>query len=360
LAIVVFNGYGSGPSTKDVTHQRRTAKGVGQQVHFDDDMVLKLKEDEFLSNEVNKQRFIIMLSNSLRASGYTVHNDVADADVLIAQTAVECSHTAITVVVGDDTDLLILLCYQGDIQSHNIFFKPQPKMKSKTRRIWHIKETKCKLGREACKNMLFIHALLGCDTTSRIHGIGKGAFLKQFLSDGEFAAKAEIFNQSIEDTSKDAILDAGEKALLAIYKTNDSLDAFRYNRFCQKVATSTKAIDCKTLPPTARAFQFHILRVYLQVQTWKGESLDPEQWGWKLKNGKLMPIQTDLPAAPEALLQVIRCTCKSGCTTRRCMCQKHGTECSNACKECRGLSCENCQQPELEDQQDQDDQTQLV
>ena len=32
-----------------------------------------------------------------------------------------------------------------------------------------------KLGMELCENILFIHALLGCDTTSSVFGIGKGA-----------------------------------------------------------------------------------------------------------------------------------------------------------------------------------------
>ena len=36
------------------------------------------------------------------------------------------------------------------------------------------------LGGEVCECLLQIHAILGCDTTSRIHGIGKGASLKMF------------------------------------------------------------------------------------------------------------------------------------------------------------------------------------
>ena len=32
-----------------------------------------------------------------------------------------------TVLVGDDTDLLVLLCYHANLDSCDIFFRPEPK-----------------------------------------------------------------------------------------------------------------------------------------------------------------------------------------------------------------------------------------
>ena len=49
-----------------------------------------------------------------------------DADVMIVQKAVELARVADTVLVGDDTSLLVLLCYYACLESHNIFFKPEP------------------------------------------------------------------------------------------------------------------------------------------------------------------------------------------------------------------------------------------
>ena len=95
---------------------------------------------------------------------------MGDADLLIVQSAVECSYSAHTVIVGDDTDLLILLFYHAIRDDcHDIFFKPERKMGSKKLpKYWNIKLTKAALGNHVCENILFIHAFLGCDTTSRV------------------------------------------------------------------------------------------------------------------------------------------------------------------------------------------------
>ena len=43
---------------------------------------------------------------------------------MIIQKAVEIARVADTVLVGDDIDILVLLCYHACLESHNIFFKP--------------------------------------------------------------------------------------------------------------------------------------------------------------------------------------------------------------------------------------------
>jgi len=44
-----------------------------------------------------------------------------------------------------------------------------------------------------CKLNLFLHAVLGCDTTSSQPGIGKGASLKKFEESDMFQEQAEVF-----------------------------------------------------------------------------------------------------------------------------------------------------------------------
>ena len=39
--------------------------------------------------------------------------------------------------------------------------------------------------------------------------------------------------------------------------------------------------------------------------------LAPTTWGWEIKDGKLTPIKTDIVPAPESLLKIILCACKS-------------------------------------------------
>jgi len=70
--------------------------------------------------------------------------------------------------------------------------------------------------------------------------------------------------------------------------------------------------------------------------------------------GRLDPTTTDLPAAPESLLKIVRCNCKTDCNSRRCTYRKMGLECSVACGECQGTSCSNSSAVEDEDIDDTD------
>jgi len=353
-ATVVFDGYEDGPSTKDSAHQRRTGTS-GPIVNFDCNMVLKLKKEEFLRNTANKQRFINILGEKLEQSGYITIHSAGDADLSIVQAAIQSAKTITTVLVGDDTDLLVLLCHHAEINARDLFFIPQPKQRSTTRRIWNIKKTKSALGLNTCANILFVHAVLGCDTTSRLHGIGKGVALKKIITDALFREQAGVFNRP-SVTKEDVIL-AGEKALVCLYngRSDESLDSLRYTRFCHKIATGTTFVQSECLPPTSAAAVYHSLRVYYQVQQWKGVALQPQDWGWSLEDGKLLPIRTDLPAAHESLLEVIRCNCRSDCSTQRCTCKKHGLDCSAACGVCRGQSCTNSVAPDLSEHDEYDD-----
>ena len=86
--------------------------------------------------------------------------------------------------------------------------------------------------------MLFLHAILGCDTTSCLYGIGKGAILKKFKEKVTLQQAAIMFDSP---HSMPAQIDqAGESALVTIYngKNGDTLNALRYKKYCEKVATS--------------------------------------------------------------------------------------------------------------------------
>ena len=72
--------------------------------------------------------------------------------------------------------------------------------------------------------------------------------------------------------------------------------------------------------------------------------LPPTEWGWKLINGQLQPVLTRQPPAPEKLLSLISCSCKSGCE-RSCGCKKSGLFCTILCGHCHGNGCSNFEKP---------------
>jgi hypothetical protein len=126
LCTVVFDGYNNGPSTKDCIHQRRYTRNMPT-INFVFSMICSSRKEDFLGNPSNKQRMINFLSFKLKEAGFKVLHAKGDADSLIVKTAVESAcNFPITAVVGDDTDLLILLLYHVNLNSHEVFFTPEP------------------------------------------------------------------------------------------------------------------------------------------------------------------------------------------------------------------------------------------
>ena len=191
------------------------------------------------------------------------------------------------------------------------------------------------LGEQFCENLLFMHAFLGCDTTSRTFSIGKGVIVKKFKEENSLYLCAEIFNNM--ESSVESIIRFGEKILVSLIggKEDDTLDQLRLSKFHKKIATSATAVSPHLIPPTSNA-----LRVFHTIQIWEGDTdMQPEDFGWKIVDGKLTPVMMTNPIAPDCLLNIFKCGCKGDCCTKRCSCFKNDLECSSA--ECRGMACLN-------------------
>ena len=334
--LVVFDGYQSGPTNKDMTHTRRSKGVFGQKVMFTSTMPLRSKKENFLSNSHNKQNFINLLCETFEANGINCFNAPADADVMIAQKGIEHARKTVTYVIGEDTDLLVLLCHYAEPGMNDLYLESS----KEDGKCWHINAVAETLGESICHVLPAVHALCGCDTTSRLYGIGKGAALRKVREDDGFLKCLETF--CCQGGNKDTISSAGEKALVSLYgeKGNDTLDRLRKIKFCNKVAKSSTTVEVQSLPPTTDAAKYHSFRVYCQVQEWMGNCVEPEKWGWCLRKGQFQPKTMDSPVAPDSLLKLVRCQCKGNCDTRRCSCKRNELDCSSACGECKGL-CQN-------------------
>ena len=132
----------------------------------------------------------------------------------------------------------------------------------------------------------------------------------------------------------------------------DLMQLRQYNVFVNKILATKKFVSPERLPPTESASNYHSMRTYLQTMIWMGTSgdMDPREWGWKEEGAKYIPLLTDNPAAPEFLFNIIHCTCKTGCASKRCRSVKHGLPCTETCGQCQlEGSCVNCEktlQPE--------------
>lgn len=63
---------------------------------------------------------IFLVGEMPRKHGCTVYHADGDADVDIVRAAVSSSRNATTTVIGEDTDLLILLLYHASVQNHGV------------------------------------------------------------------------------------------------------------------------------------------------------------------------------------------------------------------------------------------------
>ena len=110
--IVVFGGYDE-MSTKAMAQHRCASAKTAATVTFTESMSITMKKDNFFSNPKNKQSFLLMLREARQNVGCVTHHANGDADPLIVKTALQSARTNTTVLVGADTDLLVLLCYHA-------------------------------------------------------------------------------------------------------------------------------------------------------------------------------------------------------------------------------------------------------
>ena len=261
-AFILFDGYEEA-STKEVAHLKR-ARTLGREVVFTPSMKLTTTKEEFLSCTKNKSRFIKELANYLKTKGFDVSHAKGDADLLIVQTAIFSSKTQETVLIGEDTDLLCLLLHYSSEIVHPIYFKSEAK-RGKEAKIWDIIELKKALGDDVCKSLLFAHAILGCDTTSKPFGIGKTTSLKLLTTNFTFQSQAAKFYE--KNIARNEIMNAGEMAMIIIYggPIHEGINTLRYKIYQRKISVANSLVDPQEIPPTSAALKFHSQRVYYQV-----------------------------------------------------------------------------------------------
>ena len=120
---------------------------------------------------------ISFLESALLAAGHSVLQASTDADTLIAKTALAIAKERDVLVIAEDCDILVLVIHHFEKVMCNIkFVKFSKTTKAGTvYSVWNITET---LSPQIRKNILFIHAWGGCDTTSATFSHGKLAVLK--------------------------------------------------------------------------------------------------------------------------------------------------------------------------------------
>lgn len=278
---------------------------------------------------------IKLIMQRLLASGFHCQQAEEDADRLIVITAKTVALSAKisapskktnVVIVGQDIDLLVLLCQLAPEHS-SIFFN---KVGTKSVKESFYSSDSFKHDR---KLVAFLHSFTGCDTTSGFSGKGKKTAIKSLLCHPNLATLAEIFYDSKENINENEDEDESEKErkklefrdviakngcnLIASMYSNKKgriqpLNDVRYLNYTSK--TFKSGFKLEKLPPTEGAAIEHSFRVYFQIQKWHGVEKSAIEWGWKYDADKnLIPKFTADKLIPEDLLKKICCSCETGC-----------------------------------------------
>lgn len=267
---VVLDGYGSGPSTKDESHQKRSSSNnIGADFDFEPKMQLTMKKKAFLVNPRSKQVSVLyrFIGSELENAGVELHHSADDASYDIVSAPCNIAKTTVA-VVGDDTDLLVLLLHHLSLRHHVIFLQT-------TSKVINIRILRDHLPPSLTALLLFLHAITGCDTTSKPYSISKVKAMTRCHLLKDHASVFRKPNQSHDDINK-----YSQASLKVLYNCNpeNSLDFERGAMFSRKVAFRSVCLPPESLPPTSDAARYYSYRVYHQVQTWLDNILDPTKW----------------------------------------------------------------------------------
>ncbi|GBM78084.1 hypothetical protein AVEN_132224-1 [Araneus ventricosus] len=261
---LVFDGYPTyvtGKSAKSAERIRRTNLQSSHEIIFNEATCPESSQEQFLANEINKVRFIHLLKKLLLRTNVIVKQAVGDADVLIVETAVSVRSRYDNIfVVGEDIDLLFLLTGLAPMKEH-LYFRKCGKGRTPDV-LYSTASFKYKFSRM----ILFIHAFIGCDTTSALFGHGKTKLCSLLEKNQYLEEKMQVFLNS--EATIDQVDMVGETFLIHLYEGNPTASACDLNDLCYTLftqsATKTRS-NLARLLPTLDAARFHALRSYLQI-----------------------------------------------------------------------------------------------
>jgi hypothetical protein len=128
-------------------------------VKVEDSIQVNVNQSEFLANAKNKMGLISLLTVLLKRRGCTVHQASGDADLPRVLTAIDEAKKGMEVsVIGDDTDLLVLLTVHAP--SENKLKMVVPKRGNQQEKVYFISDIQRGIG-DMKAVLLAIYAFTG-------------------------------------------------------------------------------------------------------------------------------------------------------------------------------------------------------
>ena len=243
-----------------------------------------------------------MVCLETQQDGVFGHDEADDTMVSYVLEAANSGKDVIRVL----TDVFILLVYWV----HRAGLQCKVQMEWWDGIVLDIKATCADLGPK-CLQLLGMHALSGCDTTSYPFGKGKISALNTLLA-GDFLADV------LGEVGSTCSSDGASKTLLCFSVPSASGDI---HGDCPLHPLHQEEEKPQTYGLTSNIHHLlkHVLRAHLQVMLWKAadhqappdESVYITQFGWDIQNSTPIPAVAQGAPAPPELVDVIQCQCKA-------------------------------------------------
>ena len=183
-----------------------------------------------------------------------------------------------------------------------------------------------------------MHAYTGSDTVSAFAGKEKASALKILICNKESHGTFRVLGQEW-DLSPD-LMDKLEAFTCLLYAPKASavnVNDLTYQLFCAKKGE----IESRQLPPCRECLVKSAQRANYQAAKWRCLEQDPRTpslvgRGWKLGREEgieqLIVHWMEGQPAPEALVNLLACSCPRMCELPKCACLSNGLGCTDMCR----------------------------
>ena len=167
----------------------------------------------------------------------------------------------------------------------------------------------------------------------------KGFSLKLLKSDKQFQQSFSELGRNWELSNE--LFEQMEKFTCRMYAPKQqsvSVNEIRYPLFCAKSGD----IESHQLPPCQDCLRKHTQRANYQAGLWRrslsnnAQAPNPAGNGWTLEtvdsNGILAIDWMHVQPVPDAVLELLACSCPKECTIESCVCLINNLKCTDMCK----------------------------
>ena len=265
--------------------------------------------------------------------------DHEEADIRIiphAVNAVRHSCMARIVILSSDTDVFVVAMYFYHLlAAHGLAeLWLRGGVGDKTRFIpLHV--IAGKVGKPVCEVLPAIHALTGCDITSKFGTKAAGIKAQPVLYLKDFGRAHTDVQDCVQNAEKFLVqvLNRGNHGI-------ETMDRLRFSWYHHR-----KSMTITDLPPTSYGTQGHIQRAfyatYIQLNCLGDFLLNPQDYGFTLESECLVP-KTYHRLLPDEVS--LKCNCVK-CAYRSCPCRERNVRCCMFCKCQEDTQCKNCKNP---------------